>query len=106
MDNEKISAENIILEVMRHFGFRRNYQVAKYFDVTPQTLSGWIKNGEIPPKHLIKFKEEILTKKNKNIETVNNEYLNDSFVENNKTELNEEFSFKKIKNYFLAILKF
>ena len=37
---KKISAENIILEVMRHFGFRRNYQVAKYFDVTPQTLSG------------------------------------------------------------------
>ena len=105
MDNEKISAENIILEVMRHFGFRRNYQVAKYFDVTPQTLSGWIKNGEIPPKHLIKFKEEILTKKNKNIETINNEYLNDSFVENYKNEINEEFSFKKIKKLFFNNIK-
>ena len=105
MDNEKISAENIILEVMRHFGFRRNYQVAKYFDVTPQTLSGWIKNGEIPPKHLIKFKEEILTKKNKNIETINNEYLNDSLVENYKNEINEEFSFKKIKKLFFNNIK-
>ena len=105
MDNEKISAENIILEVMRHFGFRRNYQVAKYFDVTPQTLSGWIKNGEIPPKHLIKFKEEILTKKNKNIEKINNEYLNDSFVENYKNETNEEFSFKKIKKLFFNNIK-
>ena len=46
MDNDKISAENIILEVMRHFSFRRNYQVAKYFDVTPQTLF-LDKNGEI-----------------------------------------------------------
>ena len=105
MDKEKISAENIILEVMRHFGFRRNYQVAKYFDVTPQTLSGWIKNGEIPPKHLIKFKEEILTKKNKNIEEINNEYLNDSFVENYKNETNEEFSFKKIKKLFFNNIK-
>ena len=47
---------------MRHFGFRRNYQVAQYFDVTPQTLSGWIKSGEIPLKHLIKFTNEINSK--------------------------------------------
>ena len=44
---------------MRHFGYRRNYEVAKYFDVTPQTLSGWIKSGEIPPKHLMKYTSEI-----------------------------------------------
>ena len=57
-DNPK--AEQIVIEVMRHFGFRRNYQVAEYFNVTPQTLSGWIKSGEIPPKHLIKYKTEVL----------------------------------------------
>ena len=56
-DQNKI--EKIILDIMRHFGFNRNYQVAEYFKVTPQTLSGWIKNGEIPPKHLIKYKTEI-----------------------------------------------
>ena len=43
-----LSAEKVIIEVMRYFGFRRNYQVAEYFEVTPQTLSGWIKSGEIP----------------------------------------------------------
>ena len=55
MSENLLTTEQVIIEVMRHFGFRRNYQVAEYFDVTPQTLSGWIKTGEIPPKHLIKF---------------------------------------------------
>ena len=53
-----------MIEVMRHFGFRRNYQVAEYFDVTPQTLSGWLKSGEIPPKHLIKYTSEIANNEN------------------------------------------
>ena len=39
----KNNVEQIIIEVMRYYGFRRNYEVAKYFDVTPQTLYGWIK---------------------------------------------------------------
>ena len=60
----KPNVEKIVLEVMRHFGFRRNYQVAKYFDVTPQTLSGWIKTGEIPPKHLMKYNNEVLGNNN------------------------------------------
>ena len=53
-------AEKVVLDIMRHFGFRRNYQVAEYFDVTPQTLSGWIKAGEIPPKHMMKYTAEVL----------------------------------------------
>ena len=60
MVNKGQTAEKVVLEVMRHFGYRRNYQVAKYFDVTPQTLSGWIKTGEIPPKHMMKYTTEIL----------------------------------------------
>jgi hypothetical protein len=63
MTNQSHSAEEVVMEVMRHFGFRRNYQVAEYFDVTPQTLSGWIKTGEIPPKHLMKYASEILNAK-------------------------------------------
>ena len=55
MDGKKPSAEKVILDIMRHFGFRRDYQVAEYFEVTPQTLSGWIKAGEIPPKHMMKY---------------------------------------------------
>jgi len=66
--NKNPSAEKIIIEVMRFYGFRRNYQVAEYFNVTPQTLSGWIKSGEIPPKHLIKYKTEVLdAQDNKNV---------------------------------------
>jgi len=65
LDKKNPTAEQIVIDVMRHFGFRRNYQVAEYFDVTPQTLSGWIKNGEIPPKHLIKYTKEVLDPQNK-----------------------------------------
>ena len=60
MDINNPIAEKVVLDIMRHFGFRRNYQVAEYFDVTPQTLSGWIKAGEIPPKHMMKYTKEIL----------------------------------------------
>ena len=60
MDARKLSAEKVVLDIMSHFGFRRNYQVAKYFEVTPQTLSGWIKSGEIPPKHMMKYTSEVL----------------------------------------------
>ena len=44
-NNQDPNAEKIVLDVMRFHGFRRNYQVAKYFNVTPQTLSGWINQG-------------------------------------------------------------
>ncbi|MDP6401066.1 MAG: GNVR domain-containing protein [Candidatus Marinimicrobia bacterium] len=60
MDKVYPTAEEIVLDVMRHFGFRRNYQVAEYFEVTPQTLSGWIKSGKIPPRHLMKYTQEVL----------------------------------------------
>jgi uncharacterized protein involved in exopolysaccharide biosynthesis len=59
MTNQSHSAEEVVMEVMRHFGFRRNYQVAEYFDITPQTLSGWIKTNTIPPKHYMKYEQEI-----------------------------------------------
>ena len=54
------SIEKIVLDVMRHQGFRRNYEVAEYFGVTPQTLSGWIKTNTIPPKHYMKYEQEII----------------------------------------------
>ena len=60
MSNQTPKAAEVVLEVMHHFSFRRNYQVAEYFEVTPQTLSGWIKTGEIPPKHLMKYTAEVL----------------------------------------------
>jgi len=61
MDKDKRTAEEIILDVMQHHGFRRNYEVADYFGVTPQTLSGWVKTNAIPPKHYMKYEKEILS---------------------------------------------
>jgi len=60
MDDKKPIAEKVVLDIMSHFGFRRNYQVAEYFEVTPQTLSGWIKTGKIPPKHMMKYTKDVL----------------------------------------------
>ena len=90
---KNINAEDIVIDVMRHFGFRRNYQVAKYFDVTPQTLSGWIKSGEIPAKHLMKYSVEILGDKNVSDNTL-------KISPFNKNELNNQFSKKNIKEFF------
>ena len=95
--NNNPKAEQVVIEVMRHFGFRRNYQVAEYFDVTPQTLSGWIKSGEIPPKHLIKYKEEVLEsqKKNKMASSSLDEKSKESII--NDFEKSNKFSWYKTK---------
>ena len=95
----KPQVEKIVLEVMRHFGFRRNYQVAEYFDVTPQTLSGWIKSGEIPPKHLMKYNNEVLVSNNlKNIK--------DSTIDDvGSISRNKKFSWNKKKQIIINNLK-
>ena len=31
MKHKTQTAEQVVIEVMRHFGFRRNYQVAEYY---------------------------------------------------------------------------
>ena len=90
-NNDKQSAEEVVFEVMRYFGYRRNYQVAEYFSVTPQTLSGWIKSGEIPPKHLIKYNNEIF-----NI----NQSAN---YENSETTTNSSFEVYSTKNENISI---
>ena len=95
--NNNPKAEQVVIEVMRHFGFRRNYQVAEYFDVTPQTLSGWIKTGEIPPKHLIKYKSEVLDPQNKRkrIQSSESVDVKDSII--NNFEKTNKFSWYKTK---------
>ena len=79
---------------MRHFGYRRNYEVAKYFDVTPQTLSGWIKSGEIPPKHLMKYTTEI-EEKTKRETLINKLELNQSDLKASFNEQRQNYSLKK-----------
>ena len=93
-----LSAEKVIIEVMRYFGFRRNYQVAEYFEVTPQTLSGWIKSGEIP-KHLIKFKNEIEISKNLSTEKLN-KFQNDL----SDTEI-KNYNYNQLSSIFLKNIK-
>ena len=99
------SAEKIVIEVMRHFGFRRNYQVAEYFDVTPQTLSGWIKNGEIPPKHLLKYSNDILSKKNKENIEVKPEPININQQNLKEPPLSKIIFWQKFKNRIKYNLK-
>ena len=102
MSNKKPKAEEVVIEVMRHFSFRRNYQVAEYFNVTPQTLSGWIKSGEIPPKHLIKFTSEISNKRKYNDYASFKTEISD--FENNNYE-DKKFSWFKTKKLFAKNLK-
>lgn len=59
------TVDEIIADVMQYFGFKHQYQVAEYFGVTAQTLSGWIKSNSVPPKHLMKYRLEIQSGKNK-----------------------------------------
>ena len=90
------TAKEVVIEVMRHFGFRRNYQVAKYFDVTPQTLSGWMKSGEIPPKHLMKYNNEIAD----TLDDYSNYYKYDNAYkeQNYKPDGNNNYSVKSMIN--------
>jgi uncharacterized protein involved in exopolysaccharide biosynthesis len=100
MSKKEPLAKEVVIEVMRHFGLQRNYQVAKYFNVTPQTLSGWIKSGEIPPKHLIKYKNEILDKieLNKGGSSIIN-------ITDNKIKDSQKFSWKDTKNLIKSNIK-
>jgi len=59
LDYNKEKAETIIAKVMNEFQFRHQYEVAEYFGVTAQTLSGWVKTGIIPDKYILKFQLDI-----------------------------------------------
>ena len=109
MLSEELTAEQIVINVMKHFGFRRNYQVAEYFNVTPQTLSGWIKSGEIPPKHLMKYNTEILGSDKKEkifTQTVNPLYQATSTRENIEINKTNKFSWYQIKKILKNNYKF
>ena len=86
MDYNKEKAETIIAKVMNEFQFRHQYEVAEYFGVTAQTLSGWVKTGIIPDKYILKFQLDIQNtppRKGK-IEQNNFEMANDhAAIENN-----------------------
>ena len=65
-DLQNSNADTLIAKVMKQFGFRHQYQVAEYFGVTAQTLSGWVKTGIVPDKYLMKFELDIQDSKHKN----------------------------------------
>ena len=96
------SVEEIILKVMQRFQYRHQYQVAKFFNVTAQTLSGWIKSNSIPPKHLIKYKQEIESVTNEVSATKNREVFvlesplrSDTAIDRSAAQANN-FQYKKI----------
>ena len=104
MKRKVSKAEQVVIDVMRHFGFRRNYQVAEYFDVTPQTLSGWIKSGEIPPKHLIKYTREVLDSQRLKEEPVNLNFSNEQSFNDNIHKTNK-FLWNRIKGLWYKNIK-
>ncbi len=71
--NPESQVRELIDEVMKKHGFRHHYEVADYFGITAQTLSGWFKNDTIPHKHLLTIEKERDTSSyKKNLETENN----------------------------------
>ncbi len=91
------NSDSLIAKVMKKFSYKHQYQVAEYFGVTAQTLSGWVKTGIVPDKYVMKFQLDIqeLEKKDNYIEQpkkINQvENHNPSFP---KDEINiNEFSF-------------
>jgi len=99
MDAKKLGTEKVVLDIMSHFGFRRNYQVAEYFEVTPQTLSGWIKSGEIPPKHMMKYIAEVLNAQVEKSPVIIKESKldTDSFTKANSRSNTQKFSWVRTK---------
>ena len=59
IDNNKDDADALIAKIMKQFGFRHQYQVAEYFGVTAQTLSGWVKTNIVPDKYIMKYQLDI-----------------------------------------------
>ena len=89
--------DSLIAKVMNQYGFRHQYQVAKYFGVTAQTISGWVKSGIVPDKYINKFELDIQgsNKKNNSSEQISVEgksELNHSKFSSSTIDLNE-FSF-------------
>ena len=100
-------AEKVVLDVMKHFGFRRNYEVAEYFGVTPQTLSGWIKNGEIPPRHLMKYTSEVLESESDTKDEIKTQQFNPNDLRSNVSEINgtNKFSWDRTKKILIKNVK-
>jgi uncharacterized protein involved in exopolysaccharide biosynthesis len=101
-NQQQESVEEIILKVMQRFQYRHQYQVAKFFNVTAQTLSGWIKSNSIPPKHLIKYKQEIErgtneepANKNREVFVLESPLRSDTAIDRSAAQANN-FQYKKI----------
>ena len=64
-------AIDVINNLMLDHGMKRKRDVARYFGVSPQALSLWIAKNHIPPKHLLKIKDQNSMEKTRNHLTKN-----------------------------------
>lgn len=64
-------AIDVINNLMLDHGMKRKRDVARYFGVSPQALSLWIAKNHIPPKHLLKIKDQNSMEKTRNPLTKN-----------------------------------
>ena len=65
-DLQNSNSDTLIAKVMKQFAFKHQYQVAEYFGVTAQTLSGWVKSGIVPDKYIMEFQLDIQELKEEN----------------------------------------
>ena len=94
--------DDIINKIMKEKGYRHQYEVAKYFKISAQTLSGWVNQKKIPPKHLLKFYSEFENDTDKSdIKTINNNNINKDFIHKQKEKISlsgiSKILFKNIK---------
>ena len=96
-DLQNSNADTLIAKVMKQFDFKHQYQVAEYFGVTAQTLSGWVKSGVVPDKYLIKFQLDIQDLQKKEIISEQSDSNNQKEIVNQKFSKSQsnlnEFSF-------------
>jgi uncharacterized protein involved in exopolysaccharide biosynthesis len=103
------NADALIAKVMNQFAFKHQYQVAEYFGVTAQTLSGWVKTGIVPDKYLMKFQLDIqnLQKKESISEQSDSknqkEIVNQNFLKS-KSNLNEFSSTIFFANHIRSLI--
>jgi uncharacterized protein involved in exopolysaccharide biosynthesis len=110
-NKERETVDELIAKVIKEFGFRHQYEVAKYFGVTAQTLSGWVKSGMVPDKYVMKFQLDIQEKHKKNNHSEN--ILNKIELDNrdfitpiSKSQMND-FSFTVFfANYIRQLIVF
>ena len=84
-----------------NFGIVRLADIAREFDVSPQVINNWKARGQVPYKYIKKY-NELITKKNQQLEKNTNYVWPNPFLINDNAN-DDEVS---ITDYFFSFLKY